>query len=432
MSPRGGPYPSPSGTGHHFTSGQKKQSTRTGHPPTVAVLQQTSRFLAWAVVSGADNDRATPAGLTPKSQAQAKRQPAERRPFPVSSDLLSTHRRGDCSAVATSPPTAMSTAISSPPEPAHPSASRAPSYQLPSRSQSTRSRPPASSAPATAPPLPHRAASHHQGSRQASSSGRPAHDIIPHEEYANETTNVAAARQHSKRSNSRDRPPSASRPESASQPQRRNSQRSTNGRSSGQPDMTTSANNPGPVPVSHGGAAAGAQKHGRSRTTIPTQSGKWILGKTIGAGSMGKVKLAKKEDSSEQVRHPNHRPRRTLGDGCARLTPVTLYSRSRARSFPVYLPMTASILEPNENEQINLRKFGLRARLRSSPCSTTHISAGCGTWSGRTTTGTCFSNTSTAARCSTTSSRTGSSKRNRRGSLADRLPALSTIAIGTA
>lgn len=73
--------------------------------------------------------------------------------------------------------------------------------------------------------------------------------------------------------------------------------------------MATSANNPGPAPASHGvpdaraavASAAGAQKHGRSRTTIPTQSGKWILGKTIGAGSMGKVKLAKKEDSNEQV-----------------------------------------------------------------------------------------------------------------------------------
>ncbi|PNY23110.1 Protein kinase kin1 [Tolypocladium capitatum] len=44
-----------------------------------------------------------------------------------------------------------------------------------------------------------------------------------------------------------------------------------------------------------------AAKQTRSRTTIPTQSGKWILGKTIGAGSMGKVKLARKEDGSEQV-----------------------------------------------------------------------------------------------------------------------------------
>lgn len=240
-----------------------------------------------------------------KAKPKPNASPPSSRPFPVPSEspFHPPPRRLQCR-VATSPPTTMSTAISSPPESAHPSSSRAPSYALPSRSQSTRSRPSTSAAPATLPPLPHRAASHHQGSRQASSSGRPAHDILPHEEYANETTNVAAARQQSKRSDSRDRPPTASRTESASQPQRRNSQRSANGRSNGQPDMATSANNPGPAPVSHGSSAAGAQKHGRSRTTIPTQSGKWILGKTIGAGSMGKVKLAKKEDSNEQVSHP--------------------------------------------------------------------------------------------------------------------------------
>lgn len=44
-----------------------------------------------------------------------------------------------------------------------------------------------------------------------------------------------------------------------------------------------------------------AARASKSRTTIPTQSGKWILGQTIGAGSMGKVKLAKKEGSKERV-----------------------------------------------------------------------------------------------------------------------------------
>jgi hypothetical protein len=70
-----------------------------------------------------------------------------------------------------------------------------------------------------------------------------------------------------------------------------------------------------PPPSSHGVAdaphhAAASSKQTRSRTTIPTQSGKWILGKTIGAGSMGKVKLARKEDGSEQVRHPQPPPSR--------------------------------------------------------------------------------------------------------------------------
>ena len=40
---------------------------------------------------------------------------------------------------------------------------------------------------------------------------------------------------------------------------------------------------------------------GRRRTTLDTQTGKWGLGKTIGAGSMGKVKLARNLETGEQV-----------------------------------------------------------------------------------------------------------------------------------
>lgn len=40
----------------------------------------------------------------------------------------------------------------------------------------------------------------------------------------------------------------------------------------------------------------------RRRTTIDTTTGHWELGKTIGAGSMGKVKLARNKETGEQVR----------------------------------------------------------------------------------------------------------------------------------
>jgi hypothetical protein len=40
----------------------------------------------------------------------------------------------------------------------------------------------------------------------------------------------------------------------------------------------------------------------RRRTTITTPTGQWALGKTIGAGSMGKVKLAKNMETGEQVK----------------------------------------------------------------------------------------------------------------------------------
>ena len=39
----------------------------------------------------------------------------------------------------------------------------------------------------------------------------------------------------------------------------------------------------------------------RKRTEIDAQTGRWSLGKTIGAGSMGKVKLAKNLETGEQV-----------------------------------------------------------------------------------------------------------------------------------
>lgn len=39
----------------------------------------------------------------------------------------------------------------------------------------------------------------------------------------------------------------------------------------------------------------------RRRTTITSPSGHWAMGKTIGAGSMGKVKLAKNVETGEQV-----------------------------------------------------------------------------------------------------------------------------------
>lgn len=39
----------------------------------------------------------------------------------------------------------------------------------------------------------------------------------------------------------------------------------------------------------------------KRRTMITTPTGQWALGKTIGAGSMGKVKIAKNLETGEQV-----------------------------------------------------------------------------------------------------------------------------------
>ncbi|KAI0864003.1 hypothetical protein F4860DRAFT_26511 [Xylaria cubensis] len=157
-------------------------------------------------------------------------------------------------------------------------------------------------------PLPHRSVStsqqhprHHSRRHSGSGSVRPVQDILPQQDY--ETSNVA---HQPKRSSSKDRPPPVSRGTDSKGVHRRASTRSNH--SSHNSDMAAAAvaNNNGPAavpPVMQAAADARATgaKQRTTRTSIPTQSGKWILGKTIGAGSMGKVKLARKEDGTEQV-----------------------------------------------------------------------------------------------------------------------------------
>ncbi|KAE9377216.1 Pkinase-domain-containing protein [Stipitochalara longipes BDJ] len=64
---------------------------------------------------------------------------------------------------------------------------------------------------------------------------------------------------------------------------------------------TSVANGGGPAPIVSAQESRPQGKSGKSRTTIPAPSGTFVLGKTIGAGSMGKVKLARKVEGGEQV-----------------------------------------------------------------------------------------------------------------------------------
>ena len=68
--------------------------------------------------------------------------------------------------------------------------------------------------------------------------------------------------------------------------------------------MTPSSASQPPPPPQHATATStpAAAAAPRRRTTITTPTGQWALGKTIGAGSMGKVKLAKNTETGEQVR----------------------------------------------------------------------------------------------------------------------------------
>ena len=133
---------------------------------------------------------------------------------------------------------------------------------------------------------------------------------------------------------------------------------------------------------------------GRRRTTIAASTGTWQLGKTIGAGSMGKVKLARNQDTGEQVStisdmlafgKPNFRTPSL--DGVSRLwgqelkmlpTPtnsnfsglLTIPSRSQSKSSPDNPPMN---IEPLliESEQITQKRSEPPERLPSSVSSTT-------------------------------------------------------------
>jgi hypothetical protein len=66
-------------------------------------------------------------------------------------------------------------------------------------------------------------------------------------------------------------------------------------------DMASSSSN-----GTHATPASGTNV--RRRTTVDATTGHWDLGKTIGAGSMGKVKLARNRETGEQVRSPSTLP----------------------------------------------------------------------------------------------------------------------------
>jgi len=154
----------------------------------------------------------------------------------------------------------------------NPSARRAHPHASPSdrphRSQSTTSRP-----------------SSHSHSRQQQGLNNVAARDWEQSNLANENV---------RRSESRDR--------AAPAPTRTDSSRRAHARYASDAS-TTSAMPVNGVAADGRGTQAQAQANTKRRTTITAPStGTWALGKTIGAGSMGKVKLAKHSESGEQVR----------------------------------------------------------------------------------------------------------------------------------
>jgi hypothetical protein len=111
----------------------------------------------------------------------------------------------------------------------------------------------------------------------------------------------------------------------------------------------------------------------KRRTTITAPStGTWALGKTIGAGSMGKVKLAKHCETGEQVRAgPCPLVADVGGSSCRKTNPR---DRSPSRSCPASR-QTSTRAPPTASGQTTPRRCALPAKPPLSACSTTPTSA---------------------------------------------------------
>ncbi|KAJ5127204.1 hypothetical protein N7448_007983 [Penicillium atrosanguineum] len=186
------------------------------------------------------------------------------------------------------------------------------------RSQSTSSRPPR---PAQT-DLPHRTrsvavrssnSSQPPPQSQYSHTKNPSHDRRPPSNYAAldsvarrdfEASNAARmpSRRDPSSERSQERPSTATRTESTRRHQRNPSTQSHQRERSdmvGAAAPDRAADSSQHAAGTHSTPTAAAQP--RRRTTITTPTGQWALGKTIGAGSMGKVKLAKNIETGEQV-----------------------------------------------------------------------------------------------------------------------------------
>lgn len=253
------------------------------------------------------------------------------------------------------------------------------SSSAPTRSHSTRTK------TTVPPPSPSRTQSTHHHHRSSSSRHGAVQEVLPNANY--ETSNVAHT---SRRSSSKDRPlpPRTESSKSASHHRPSHSRHST--------EMTTSATNGGgPAPVVTPQESRHSGRSGKSRTTIPAATGNWVLGKTIGAGSMGKVKLARRVEGGEQVNI----------DRLPVLSMVLInITRLLLRSSPGALPMMAIIKVVQIGNVPTIRKRF--EQLERPPLSLFWIIptfAQCEMLCALPTTGICFLNMSTGDKCSTIS-----------------------------
>ena len=188
------------------------------------------------------------------------------------------------------------------------------------RSQSTSKQPPTYAPPPDSPSRTRSTTSRPTNTNQRSASGLYRVERPPVPPVANQATLANVARRDvedpnlaqspsGRRSTSKDRyyenRPQAHRTESSGSQHHRNSSRHGSRRPSTEmavPPTSTATNGTSPAPTSTiDRPTTASNQTPRRRTTITTQTGTWLLGKTIGQGSMGKVKLGKNLETGEQV-----------------------------------------------------------------------------------------------------------------------------------
>lgn len=185
------------------------------------------------------------------------------------------------------------------------------SSDFPQRTRTVAARPSNAAQPPSQPPQKH---SHHRRQSSQSRSQAQTYDRPPpaskavfdnlarrDREAARGSLPSPARRSSSSRERSQERAGTA---DSSSSSKKHQRNLSVQGHQRNSIDMPTA----GPAPAAEGTATAApaaqpvaSNTQPRRRTMITTPSGQWALGKTIGAGSMGKVKLAKNLETGEQV-----------------------------------------------------------------------------------------------------------------------------------
>jgi serine/threonine protein kinase KIN1/2 len=184
-----------------------------------------------------------------------------------------------------------------------PHAHRPPSSDLPHRTRSTTTRPPPSSY-----------SQHHSSSRSQSYDRRPPSN---HAAFANiarrdfEASNLArpsTSRRDSSRERSQERPLSSHRSDSVRTPQHHRTPSRNRRDSIDMPGTVVDANAANVAAAAQPTHPHANPNQPKRRTMIATPTGQWALGKTIGAGSMGKVKIAKNIETGEQVILTSYHP----------------------------------------------------------------------------------------------------------------------------